>query len=156
MERTHGIWGIPCNHVTYVMIQKASDIPPVYPSFDHCFSTNAYDVEFWGTYHLWSMHAYPNTPCFNMPTLRGLNITAMCQRHLHMYFHERKCLNFDLNFIEDIYTYGTPQGLKLTLIPRSDYLLQLSKSWSKSDRHGSYFLSLKADIWLDWVAKLCS
>ena len=48
------------------------------------------------------------------------------------------------------------QGLKLTLIPRSDFLLLLSKSWSKSDRHRSYFLSLKADIWLDWVAKLCS
>ena len=48
------------------------------------------------------------------------------------------------------------QGLKLTLIQRSDYLLLLSKSWSKSDRHRSYFLSLKADIWLDWVAKLCS
>ena len=49
-----------------------------------------------------------------------------------------------------------PQGLKLTLIPRSDFLLLLSKSWSKSDRHRSYFLSFKADIWLDWVAKLCS
>ena len=48
------------------------------------------------------------------------------------------------------------QGLKLTLIPRSDFLLLLSKSWSKSDRHRSYFLSLKANIWLDWVAKLCS
>ena len=48
------------------------------------------------------------------------------------------------------------QGLKLTLIPRSDFLLLLSKSWSKSDRHRSYFLRLKADIWLDWVAKLCS
>ena len=48
------------------------------------------------------------------------------------------------------------QGLKLTLIPRSDFLLLLSKSWSKSDRHRSYFLSLKPDIWLDWVAKLCS
>ena len=48
------------------------------------------------------------------------------------------------------------QGLKLTLIPRSDFLLLLSKSWSKSDRHRSYFLSLKADTWLDWVAKLCS
>ena len=32
MERTRGIWWIPCNHVTYVMIQKASDIPPVYPT----------------------------------------------------------------------------------------------------------------------------
>ena len=48
------------------------------------------------------------------------------------------------------------QGLKLTLISRSNFLLLLSKSWSKSDRHRSYFLSLKADIWLDWVAKLCS
>ena len=48
------------------------------------------------------------------------------------------------------------QGLKLSLIPRSDFLLLLSKSWSKSDRHRSYFLSLKPDIWLDWVAKLCS
>ena len=48
------------------------------------------------------------------------------------------------------------QGLKLTLIPRSDFLLLLSKSWSKSDRHKSYFLNLKADIWLDWVAKICS
>ena len=50
----------------------------------------------------------------------------------------------------------TLQGLKLTLISRSNFLLLLSKSWSKSDRHRSYFLSLKADIWLDWVAKLCS
>ena len=48
------------------------------------------------------------------------------------------------------------QGLKLTLIPRSDFLLLLSKSWSKSDRHRSYFLSLKADICLDWAAKFCS
>ena len=48
------------------------------------------------------------------------------------------------------------QGLKLTLIPWSDFLLLLSKSRSKSDHHRSYFLSLKADIWLDWVAKLCS
>ena len=48
------------------------------------------------------------------------------------------------------------QGLKLTLIPRSDFSLLLSKSWSKSDRHRSYFLNLKADIWLDWVAKICS
>ena len=48
------------------------------------------------------------------------------------------------------------QGLKLTLIPRSDFLLLLLKSWSKSDHHRSYFLSLKPDIWLDWVAKLCS
>ena len=48
------------------------------------------------------------------------------------------------------------QGLKLTLIPRSDFLLLLSKSWSESDRHRSYFLSLKTDIWSDWVAKLCS
>ena len=48
------------------------------------------------------------------------------------------------------------QGLKLTLIPRSDFLLLLSKSWSKSDRHRCYFLSLKPDICLDWVAKLCS
>ena len=48
------------------------------------------------------------------------------------------------------------QGLKLTLIPWSDFLLLLSKSRSKSDLHRSYFLSLKADIWLDWVAKLCS
>ena len=45
---------------------------------------------------------------------------------------------------------------EINLIPRSDFLLLLSKSWSKSDRHRSYFLSLKADIWLDWVAKLCS
>ena len=51
---------------------------------------------------------------------------------------------------------SSAQGLKLTLIPWSDFLLLLSKSWSKSDRHRSYFLSLKADIWLDWVAKLCS
>ena len=48
------------------------------------------------------------------------------------------------------------QGLKLTLIPKSDFLLLLSKSWSKSDRHRSYFLSLKTDIWLNWVAKFCS
>ena len=48
------------------------------------------------------------------------------------------------------------QGLKLTLILWSDFLLLLSKSWSKGDRHRSYFLSLKADIWLDWVARLCS
>ena len=48
------------------------------------------------------------------------------------------------------------QGLKLTLISRSNFLLLLSKSWSKSDRHRSYFLSLKADIWLDWVANFCS
>ena len=48
------------------------------------------------------------------------------------------------------------QGLKLSLIPGSDFLLLLSKSWSKSDRYRSYFLSLKPDIWLDWVAKLCS
>ena len=48
------------------------------------------------------------------------------------------------------------QGLKLTLIPWSDFLLLLSKSRSKSDHHRSYFLSLRADIWLDWVAKLCS
>ena len=110
------VWNAPVGFgeslaITWRMIQKASDIPPVYPSFDHCFSTKAYDVEFWGTYHLWSMHAYPNTPCFNMLTLRSLNITAMFQRHLHMYFHERKCLNFDRNFIEDIYTYGTPNVL---------------------------------------------
>ena len=52
-------------------------------------------------------------------------------------------------------TRYTLQGLKLTLIPRSDFLLLLSKSWSKSDCHRSYFC-LKADIWLDWVAKLCS
>ena len=48
------------------------------------------------------------------------------------------------------------QGLKLTSIPRSDFLLLLLKSWSKSDRHRSYFLSLEPDICLDWVAKLCS
>ena len=35
--------------------------PPIFPaiwpmySFDPCFSTKTYDVEFWGTYHLWSM-----------------------------------------------------------------------------------------------------
>ena len=54
-----------------------------------------------------------------------------------------------------LYLYAI-QGLKLTLLPRSNFLLLLSKSWSKSHRHRSYFLSLKADIWLDWVAKLCS
>ena len=59
------------------------------------------------------------------------------------------------NMLRNKYRKGL-QGLKLTLIPRSDFLLLLSKSWSKSDRHRSYFLSLKADIWLDWVAKLCS
>ena len=62
--------------------------------------------------------------------------------------HEKKS-NFEA-------LHDVMQGLKLTLIPRSDFLLLLSKSWSKSDRHRSYFLSLKPDIWLDWVAKLCS
>ena len=30
MERTRGIWGIPCNHVTYVMTQKKR---PTFPHF---------------------------------------------------------------------------------------------------------------------------
>ena len=56
----------------------------------------------------------------------------------------------------NVWLWPLTQGLKLTLIPWSDFLLLLSKSRSKSDHHRSYFLSLKADIWLDWVAKLCS
>ena len=70
----------------------------------------------------------------------------------------------DENFIQMTFPFqwsnelcqAVMQGQKLTLIPRSDFLLLLSKSWSKIDRHRSYFLSLKADILLDWVAKLCS
>ena len=104
----------------------------LYRTENQCFTTfsnfkHGYTKKFYWSSHIfhWSSHFFigrgprtdkfrgvcPNTPCFNMLTLRGLNITAMFQRHLHMYFHERKCLNFDRNYIEDIYTYGTPNVL---------------------------------------------
>ena len=78
----------------------------------------------------------------------------------HCCFHvglnyEYTCIFIHISVTENKYSHNL-QGLKLTLIPRGDFLLLLSKSWSKSDRHRSYFLSLKADIWLDWVAKFCS
>ena len=46
--------------------------------------------------------------CLNMLIFEGLNITALFHKHLHMYFHERKCLNFDRNFIEDTHTTRYP------------------------------------------------
>ena len=74
-----------------------------------------------------------------------------------MFMKDRYCILEDDNewmtYREETFPM---QGLKLTLIPRSDFLLLLLKSWSKSDHHRSYVLSLKPDIWLDWVAKLCS
>ena len=47
MESTRGIWGIPCNHVTYVTIQEASDIPPVYPSSINGFVVNMRQAIIW-------------------------------------------------------------------------------------------------------------
>ena len=88
------------------------------------------------------------------------------QKDSHEHFrHFERLIDVVAQILTEIYQFKNltyfvilwrHQGLKLTLIQRSDYLLLLSKSWSKSDRHRSYFLSLKADIWLDWVAKLCS
>ena len=40
MERTLGIWGIPCNHVTYVMIQKSVRHSPSLPYRVHKFRYN--------------------------------------------------------------------------------------------------------------------
>ena len=42
---------------------------------------------------------------------KGLNIKALFHKHLHMYFHERKCLNFDENFIENTHTTRYPNVL---------------------------------------------
>ena len=130
----------------------------------------------------WSDHTIHQEPWSN-PKGYGLNNqyqtktgTLKCVNHMHtipgIYASYTKWLTWYImkmhlktssakmgrwvNVCNMIFKLLISQGLKLTLIPRSDFLLLLSKSWSKSDRHRSYFLSLKADIWLDWVAKLCS